>query len=55
MSLVALWATKDMRSEDDGGVNDLSKRLLTAANAAAMEAHGGTDAAVLLPLYGWPD
>ena len=55
MSLVAHRATKDMRSEDDGGVNDLSKRLLTAADAAAMEAHGGTDAAVLLPLYGWPD
>jgi 8-oxo-dGTP pyrophosphatase MutT (NUDIX family) len=44
-----------MRSEDDGGVDDLSKRLLTAAEAAAMDAHGRTTAAVLLALYGWPD
>ena len=34
---------------------DLSERLLTPNEAAAMEAHGGTEAAVLLPLYGWPD
>jgi 8-oxo-dGTP pyrophosphatase MutT (NUDIX family) len=34
---------------------ELSERLLTSAEAAAMEAHGGTEAAVLLPLYGWPD
>jgi len=34
---------------------DLSERLLTPEEAAAMEAHGGTEAAVLLPLYGWPE
>lgn len=33
----------------------LSRRLLTPAEAAAMEAHGGTEAAVLLALYGWPE
>jgi len=36
-------------------VDDLAQRLLTAAEAAAMEARGGTDAAVLLALYGWPE
>jgi 8-oxo-dGTP pyrophosphatase MutT (NUDIX family) len=36
-------------------LSDLSQRLLTAEEAAAMEARGGTDAAVLLPLYGWPE
>lgn len=36
-------------------MNDLAQRLLTAEEAAAMEARGGTDAAVLLALYGWPD
>jgi 8-oxo-dGTP pyrophosphatase MutT (NUDIX family) len=35
--------------------SDLSRRLLTAAEAAVMETHGGTDAAVLLALYGWPE
>jgi 8-oxo-dGTP pyrophosphatase MutT (NUDIX family) len=34
---------------------DLSERLLTSEEAAAMQAHGGTEAAVLLPLYGWPE
>jgi 8-oxo-dGTP pyrophosphatase MutT (NUDIX family) len=53
--LVAHRATKDKGSEDDGGVDDLSQRLLTAEDAAAMEARGGTDAAVLLALYGWPE
>jgi 8-oxo-dGTP pyrophosphatase MutT (NUDIX family) len=33
---------------------DLQQLLLTPDEAAAMEARGGTDAAVLLPLYGWP-
>jgi 8-oxo-dGTP pyrophosphatase MutT (NUDIX family) len=32
----------------------LGELLLTAEEAAAMETHGGTDAAVLLALYGWP-
>jgi 8-oxo-dGTP pyrophosphatase MutT (NUDIX family) len=36
---------------DDG----LAKRLLTPEEAAAMESRGGTDAAVLLALYGWPE
>jgi 8-oxo-dGTP pyrophosphatase MutT (NUDIX family) len=34
---------------------DLRSLLLDPDQAAAMEAHGGTtDAAVLIPLYGWP-
>jgi 8-oxo-dGTP pyrophosphatase MutT (NUDIX family) len=33
---------------------DLRKALLSPEEAAAMDAPGGTDAAVLLPLYGWP-
>ncbi|HEY4777996.1 MAG TPA: CoA pyrophosphatase [Solirubrobacterales bacterium] len=35
-------------------MSDLAQRLLTPEDAAAMETHGGTDAAVLLALYGWP-
>jgi 8-oxo-dGTP pyrophosphatase MutT (NUDIX family) len=34
---------------------DLRSLLLTPEEAAAMDAHGRTDAAVLLPLYGWPE
>jgi 8-oxo-dGTP pyrophosphatase MutT (NUDIX family) len=33
---------------------DIGALLLGAEEAAAMEARGGTEAAVLLPLYGWP-
>lgn len=33
----------------------LTTALLTPEAAAAMDAHGRTDAAVLLALYGWPD
>src|ERR1700744_6511366 len=43
---------------DDGRLppaDDISALLLGAEEAAAMEARGGTEAAVLLPLYGWPD
>jgi 8-oxo-dGTP pyrophosphatase MutT (NUDIX family) len=43
---------------DDGEVTetrDLTSLLLSADEAAAMEARGGTEAAVLLPLYGWPE
>jgi 8-oxo-dGTP pyrophosphatase MutT (NUDIX family) len=47
--------TKDKRSEDDLDVDDLARRLLSPKDAAAMATHGRTDAAVLLPLYGWPD
>jgi 8-oxo-dGTP pyrophosphatase MutT (NUDIX family) len=36
-------------------VDEIAALLLSAEEAAAMEARGGTDAAVLLPLYGWPD
>jgi 8-oxo-dGTP pyrophosphatase MutT (NUDIX family) len=35
-------------------MNELADLLLTAEDAAAMEARGDTDAAVLLALYGWP-
>jgi 8-oxo-dGTP pyrophosphatase MutT (NUDIX family) len=34
---------------------DLSQLLLTPEEAARMDAHGRTDAAVLLPMYGWPE
>jgi hypothetical protein len=33
----------------------LRELLLTPEAAYAMEARGGTDAAVLLPLHGWPE
>jgi 8-oxo-dGTP pyrophosphatase MutT (NUDIX family) len=33
---------------------DIGALLLSAGDAAAMEARGETEAAVLLPLYGWP-
>jgi 8-oxo-dGTP pyrophosphatase MutT (NUDIX family) len=33
---------------------DLGELLLTAEEAAALESRGGTDAAVLLAIYGWP-
>ncbi len=36
-------------------VDDIAARLLSAEEAGAMEANGATDAAVLLPLYGWPE
>jgi 8-oxo-dGTP pyrophosphatase MutT (NUDIX family) len=34
---------------------ELSDRLLTPEEALAMESRGRTDAAVLLPLFGWPE
>jgi 8-oxo-dGTP pyrophosphatase MutT (NUDIX family) len=34
---------------------ELSELLLTPAEAAAMEARGEVNAAVLLPLFGWPE
>jgi 8-oxo-dGTP pyrophosphatase MutT (NUDIX family) len=43
---------------DDGRltpVDEIAALLLSAEEAGTMEAHGDTDAAVLLPLYGWPD
>jgi 8-oxo-dGTP pyrophosphatase MutT (NUDIX family) len=33
---------------------ELSELLLTSTEAVAMKARGRTDAAVLVPLYGWP-
>ena len=35
--------------------DEIAALLLSAEEAGTMEAHGDTDAAVLLPLYGWPD
>ena len=35
--------------------SDLSRLLLTAEAAASLDAHGRTDAAVLVPMYGWPE
>ena len=35
--------------------DDIRALLLDADEAAAMEAHGGTEAAVLLALFGWPE
>src|SRR6202012_67580 len=43
---------------DDGEVTetrDLGSLLLSAGEAMGMEAKGGTESAVLLPLYGWPE
>ncbi len=40
------------RGIDDG---DIAALLLGAEEAAAMEARGGTEAAVLLALFGWPE
>jgi 8-oxo-dGTP pyrophosphatase MutT (NUDIX family) len=37
------------------GNGDIGALLLSADEAAAMEAKGGTESAVLLPLYGWPE
>jgi len=41
--------------EDFGPSAELSALLLTPEEAFAMEARGGTDAAVLVPLHGWPE
>lgn len=35
--------------------DDLGRRLLTAAEAEAMAGGRGTEAAVLVPVYGWPE
>jgi 8-oxo-dGTP pyrophosphatase MutT (NUDIX family) len=35
--------------------SDLRELLLDPAEAAELEAHGRTEAAVLVPLHGWPD
>jgi 8-oxo-dGTP pyrophosphatase MutT (NUDIX family) len=36
-------------------VDEIAALLISAEEAGTMKAHGDTDAAVLLPLYGWPD
>ncbi|HEV7482944.1 MAG TPA: CoA pyrophosphatase [Solirubrobacterales bacterium] len=36
-------------------MDDLRTLLLSPADAATMDVHGSTDAAVLLALYGWPE
>jgi 8-oxo-dGTP pyrophosphatase MutT (NUDIX family) len=35
--------------------SNLSELLLTVEEAASLDAHGRTDAAVLVPMYGWPE
>jgi 8-oxo-dGTP pyrophosphatase MutT (NUDIX family) len=35
--------------------SDLARLLLDPAEAEALEAHGRTDAAVLVPIHGWPE
>jgi 8-oxo-dGTP pyrophosphatase MutT (NUDIX family) len=40
---------------DFGPSAELSELLLSPEEAYAMQARGGTDAAVLVPLHGWPD
>jgi 8-oxo-dGTP pyrophosphatase MutT (NUDIX family) len=35
--------------------SDLAELLLTPAEAGELEAHGRTEAAVLVPMHGWPD
>jgi 8-oxo-dGTP pyrophosphatase MutT (NUDIX family) len=35
--------------------SDLGSLLLDPAEAAELEAHGRTEAAVLVPIYGWPE
>jgi 8-oxo-dGTP pyrophosphatase MutT (NUDIX family) len=46
-------------SSDDARARESATRLrsvlLDPAEAAALEAHGRTDAAVLVPIHGWPD
>jgi 8-oxo-dGTP pyrophosphatase MutT (NUDIX family) len=48
------WFSHDSRPVDPSPT-DLSQLLLTPEEAARLDAHGRTDAAVLVPMYGWPD
>ena len=41
-------------AEPSRSSSDLSRLLLEPAEAARLEAHGRTDAAVLVPMHGWP-
>jgi 8-oxo-dGTP pyrophosphatase MutT (NUDIX family) len=42
-------------AEPSRSSSDLRERLLEPAEAAELEAHGRTDAAVLIPMHGWPE
>jgi 8-oxo-dGTP pyrophosphatase MutT (NUDIX family) len=48
------WFSHDSRPVPSSAP-DLSRLLLTPEEAARLDAHGRTDAAVLVPMYGWPD
>jgi len=42
-------------AESSRSSSDLSSRLLDPEEAEGLEAHGRTEAAVLVPMHGWPD
>jgi 8-oxo-dGTP pyrophosphatase MutT (NUDIX family) len=42
-------------AESSRSSSELSKVLLAPAEAAELEAHGHTEAAVLVPMHGWPE
>ena len=41
-------------AESSRSSSDLSSRLLAPSDAEQLDAHGRTDAAVLIPMHGWP-
>jgi 8-oxo-dGTP pyrophosphatase MutT (NUDIX family) len=42
-------------AESSRSSSDLARLLLDPAEAEGLDAHGHTDAAVLVPMHGWPD
>jgi 8-oxo-dGTP pyrophosphatase MutT (NUDIX family) len=42
-------------AESSRSSSDLSELLLAPAEAAQLDAHGRTEAAVLVPMHGWPE
>jgi 8-oxo-dGTP pyrophosphatase MutT (NUDIX family) len=42
-------------AESSRSSSDLSELLLAPADAAQLDAHGRTEAAVLVPMHGWPE
>jgi 8-oxo-dGTP pyrophosphatase MutT (NUDIX family) len=42
-------------AESSRSSSDLRESLLAPADAERLDAHGHTDAAVLIPMHGWPD
>ena len=42
-------------AESSRSSSDLSELLLAPADAEKLDAHGRTEAAVLVPMHGWPD